>query len=82
MPFSIENDGVMCVCMKSDKGNDQMYLGVEVRGGTKSSRYEVVFRLASSSSPYRYSLSQMPFFLLLFSSCRHICCIKILVISH
>ncbi|XP_038986983.1 uncharacterized protein LOC103722332 isoform X2 [Phoenix dactylifera] len=52
-PFSIENDGVMCVCMKSDMGNDQMYLGVEVRGGTKSSRYEVVFRLASSSSPYR-----------------------------
>lgn len=52
-PFSIENDGVMCVCMRSDKGNDQMFLRVEVRSGTKSSCYEVVFCPASSSSPYR-----------------------------
>nr|CAD1836498.1 unnamed protein product [Ananas comosus var. bracteatus] len=52
-PFSIESDGIMCICLNSDTGNDQMFIRVEVRNGTKSSRYEVVFRLASSSSPYR-----------------------------
>ncbi|KAK1282846.1 hypothetical protein QJS10_CPB22g00662 [Acorus calamus] len=52
-PFSIENEGVMRVSMKNEMGNEQMFLRVEVRSGTKHSRYEVVFRLATFSSPYR-----------------------------
>ncbi|CAL9040995.1 unnamed protein product [Musa banksii] len=52
-PFSIENDGMMCVFLKDDLGNDLIFLRVEVRGGTKSSRYEVVFHLATLTSPYR-----------------------------
>lgn len=52
-PFSIEYYGVMCICMKNDKGNDQMYLRVEVRAGTKSSQYEVIIHPPSLSSPYR-----------------------------
>ncbi|KAK1259991.1 hypothetical protein QJS04_geneDACA015489 [Acorus gramineus] len=52
-PFSIENEGVMRVSMKNEMGNEQMFLRVEVRSGTKHSRYEVVFRLATVSSPYR-----------------------------
>jgi len=31
-----------------------MYIRVEVRGGTKSSRYEVVIHPTSLSSPYRF----------------------------
>ncbi|KAH7682946.1 Vacuolar protein sorting-associated protein 13 [Dioscorea alata] len=52
-PFSIESNGLMCVCMENEKENSQMYIKVEVRSGTKSSPDEVIFRLASSSSPYR-----------------------------
>ncbi|XP_058093613.1 uncharacterized protein LOC131239768 [Magnolia sinica] len=53
LPFSIENEGVMCASLKNDVGSDQMFIRVEIRSGTKSSRYEVVFRPASFSSPYR-----------------------------
>ncbi|WOL14400.1 hypothetical protein Cni_G23180 [Canna indica] len=52
-PFSIENDGIMGVFMKNSQGNDLIFLRVEVRGGTKSSRYEVVLYLPSLTSPYR-----------------------------
>lgn len=52
-PFSIEFDGMMRVCMKSENGRDLMYVRVEVRGGIKSSHYEVVIHPASFSSPYR-----------------------------
>ncbi|XP_043709636.1 uncharacterized protein LOC122658659 isoform X2 [Telopea speciosissima] len=52
-PFSIGSEGVMCVSMKNDRGSDQMYVRVEVQNGSKYSRYEVVFRPASLSSPYR-----------------------------
>ncbi|XP_078179744.1 uncharacterized protein LOC144573852 isoform X2 [Carex rostrata] len=52
-PFSIESDGVMCICLNSLTGNDQLFIRVQVRIGAKSSRYEVVFQLASLSSPYR-----------------------------
>jgi vacuolar protein sorting-associated protein 13A/C len=52
-PFSIHANGVMCVLMNSDTGNDQAFVRVNVRSGTKSSRYEVVFQLACWSSPYR-----------------------------
>ncbi|KAJ8645273.1 hypothetical protein MRB53_007021 [Persea americana] len=52
-PFSIENEGMMCVSLKHDKGSDKINIRVEVRSGGKNSRCEVVFRLASFSSPYR-----------------------------
>ncbi|KAL0925485.1 hypothetical protein M5K25_003821 [Dendrobium thyrsiflorum] len=52
-PFSIKNNGMMCICIKNDNGDRQVYLRVEVRNGLKSSRYEVVFRLSSFYSPYR-----------------------------
>lgn len=58
-PFSIESDGLMCVCMENEKENSQMYIKVEVRSGTKSSPDEVIFRLASSSSPYRSNFFQL-----------------------
>lgn len=56
-PFSIENEGIMCVSLKSDVGTEQMNIRVEVRSGLKNSCYEVIFRLASFSSPYRFSYS-------------------------
>ncbi|XP_015689233.1 uncharacterized protein LOC102707936 [Oryza brachyantha] len=52
-PFSIDANGVMCVLMNSTTGNDQALVRVNIRSGTKSSRYEVVFQLACWSSPYR-----------------------------
>lgn len=52
-PFSIDANGVMCVLMNSISGNDQAFVRVNLRSGTKSSRYEVVFQLACWSSPYR-----------------------------
>ncbi|KAJ1696999.1 hypothetical protein LUZ63_005511 [Rhynchospora breviuscula] len=52
-PFSIESDGVMCISMNSLTGSDKMFIRVQVRIGAKKSRYEVVFQLASLSSPYR-----------------------------
>ncbi|XP_062219043.1 uncharacterized protein LOC133918926 [Phragmites australis] len=52
-PFSINANGVMCVLMNSITGNDQAFVRVNVRSGTKSSRYEVVFQLICRSSPYR-----------------------------
>ncbi|TYI07189.1 hypothetical protein ES332_A10G210100v1 [Gossypium tomentosum] len=52
-PFSVSNEGVMRVSLKNGNGSDQLFFKVEVRSGTKSSRYEVIFRPNSSSSPYR-----------------------------
>ncbi|KAI3834068.1 hypothetical protein MKX03_035864 [Papaver bracteatum] len=52
-PFSIGSEGLMCIHLKSNVGNDQISLRVEVRSGTKRSRYEVLFRPSSFSSPYR-----------------------------
>ncbi|CAA6659805.1 unnamed protein product [Spirodela intermedia] len=53
-PFSVESEGVMCVILKNDLGNEQMNLRVEVRTGTQGSSFEVIFRLGSTfSSPYR-----------------------------
>ncbi|XP_077211040.1 calcium-dependent lipid-binding family protein isoform X2 [Tasmannia lanceolata] len=52
-PFSIDNEGMMCVSLKTCVGNDQTSLRVEVRSGTKSSRHEVFFRPPSLSSPFR-----------------------------
>ncbi|CAL5058295.1 unnamed protein product [Urochloa decumbens] len=52
-PFSVNVNGVMCVLMNSLTGNDQAFVRVNVRSGTKSSRYEVIFQLDCWSSPYR-----------------------------
>ncbi|KAL4271464.1 hypothetical protein GQ457_13G023380 [Hibiscus cannabinus] len=52
-PFSVSSEGVMRVSLKNDTGSNHLFLKVEVRSGTKSSRYEVIFRPNSSSSPYR-----------------------------
>lgn len=52
-PFSIDANGVMCVLMNNTTGNDQALVRVNVRSGTKCSRYEVVFQFACWSSPYR-----------------------------
>ncbi|KAK8671255.1 hypothetical protein V6N13_037855 [Hibiscus sabdariffa] len=51
--FSVSSEGVMRVSLKKDNGSDQLFFKVEVRSGTKSSRYEVIIRPNSSSSPYR-----------------------------
>ncbi|XP_015087740.1 uncharacterized protein LOC107031055 isoform X1 [Solanum pennellii] len=52
-PFSIDNEGVMCICLKNQTSHNPMHLKVEVRSGTKSSRYEVILRPNSFTSPYR-----------------------------
>ncbi|CAK9187594.1 unnamed protein product [Ilex paraguariensis] len=52
-PFSVGTEGIFCVSLKSETTKDQMRLRAEVRSGTKSSRYEVIFRPNSLSSPYR-----------------------------
>ncbi|XP_059643008.1 uncharacterized protein LOC132284858 [Cornus florida] len=52
-PFSVETEGVMCISLRNESGNNQMHLKVAVRNGRKSSRYEVIFRPSSFSSPYR-----------------------------
>ncbi|CAH9120434.1 unnamed protein product [Cuscuta epithymum] len=52
-PFSVGAEGVMSICLRSETGSDIMHVRVEVRSGSKDSRYEVVFRPKSFSSPYR-----------------------------
>uniref|UniRef100_A0A2P2MA98 Peroxin/Ferlin domain-containing protein n=1 Tax=Rhizophora mucronata TaxID=61149 RepID=A0A2P2MA98_RHIMU len=52
-PFSVSSEGRMRITLKKDTGSDQMQLRVQVRGGAKSSHYEVIIRPDSSSSPYR-----------------------------
>lgn len=53
---------MMCVSLKSHEGNnDIIFLRVEVRGGTKSSRFEVVICLDTLTSPYRYIFSLILF---------------------
>lgn len=55
-PFSVCTEGVMRTCLKKHIGNDLTQLRVEVRSGGKNSRYEVIFRPNSLSSPYRFYL--------------------------
>ncbi|GAB4828173.1 hypothetical protein Ancab_035090 [Ancistrocladus abbreviatus] len=52
-PFSIRAEGVMCVVLEHNIESSRMEIRVAVRSGTKSSRYEVIFRPNSFSSPYR-----------------------------
>ncbi|GAB2300237.1 hypothetical protein Dimus_034275 [Dionaea muscipula] len=52
-PFSIGAEGTMFIVLEHDTGSNQMEIRVAVRSGTKSSRYEVIFRPKYFSSPYR-----------------------------
>uniref|UniRef100_A0A7N0UXF0 PH domain-containing protein n=1 Tax=Kalanchoe fedtschenkoi TaxID=63787 RepID=A0A7N0UXF0_KALFE len=52
-PFTVSTEGLMGIYLEKDSGCERLYLKVEVRSGTKGSRYEVVFRRDSFSSPYR-----------------------------
>ncbi|XP_027330645.1 uncharacterized protein LOC113846496 isoform X2 [Abrus precatorius] len=52
-PFSVSYEGVMRISLKNDVGDETMYLRVAVRSGAKKSRFEVIFRPDSLSSPYR-----------------------------
>ncbi|XP_019418850.1 PREDICTED: uncharacterized protein LOC109329610 isoform X2 [Lupinus angustifolius] len=52
-PFSVSYEGVMRINLKKDDGDDSMQLRVAVRSGAKRSRFEVIFRPNSLSSPYR-----------------------------
>ncbi|XP_078433928.1 calcium-dependent lipid-binding family protein isoform X2 [Wolffia australiana] len=53
-PFSLENEGVICLVLKKNKGDESIKLRVEVRAGTEGSTFEVLFRLGSTFfSPYR-----------------------------
>lgn len=54
-PFSVASEGMMSIYLRSETGMDRTYLRIEVRTGTKKSRYEVIFRPNSFSSPYRYN---------------------------
>ncbi|KAE9602547.1 putative vacuolar protein sorting-associated protein [Lupinus albus] len=52
-PFSVSYEGVMRISLKKDVGDDPLLLRVSVRSGAKRSRFEVIFRPNSLSSPYR-----------------------------
>ncbi|CAE5959607.1 unnamed protein product [Arabidopsis arenosa] len=52
-PFSVFSEGIMRVPVAKEDGTDQLQLRVQVRSGTKNSRYEVIFRPNSISGPYR-----------------------------
>ncbi|XP_024958370.1 uncharacterized protein LOC102625672 isoform X2 [Citrus sinensis] len=52
-PFSVSDEGAMRVSLRKAAGGDQLQFRVVIRSGTKSSRYEVIFRCNSLSSPYR-----------------------------
>ncbi|TKY54291.1 Vacuolar protein sorting-associated protein 13C [Spatholobus suberectus] len=52
-PFSVSYEGVMRISLKKDVGDEPMQIRVAVRSGANRSRFEVVFRPDSLSSPYR-----------------------------
>ncbi|XP_050912165.1 uncharacterized protein LOC127127091 [Lathyrus oleraceus] len=52
-PFRVGYEGIMHISLEKDVGDETMQLRVAVRSGAKRSRFEVVFRLNSLSSPYR-----------------------------
>lgn len=53
-PFTIGSEGLMSIWLRSEQGSEHMNLSVEVRGGAKTCRYEVILRPCSFSSPYRW----------------------------
>ncbi|KAJ9559357.1 hypothetical protein OSB04_013971 [Centaurea solstitialis] len=52
-PFSVATEGWMRVSLRNETTGKWLYLKVEVRNGTTSSRYDVIFRTNSFSSQYR-----------------------------
>ncbi|KAI3743657.1 hypothetical protein L1987_61368 [Smallanthus sonchifolius] len=52
-PFSVATEGWMRVSLRNETTGKQLYLKVEVRSGTTSSRFGVIFRPNSFSSQYR-----------------------------
>ncbi|XP_047948182.1 uncharacterized protein LOC125194160 isoform X1 [Salvia hispanica] len=52
-PFTVGSEGLMSIWLRSEQGSEHMALSVEVRGGAKTCRYEVILRRCSFSSPYR-----------------------------
>ncbi|KAI7737223.1 hypothetical protein M8C21_001546 [Ambrosia artemisiifolia] len=59
-PFSVATEGWMRVSLRNETTGKQSYFKVEVRSGTTSSRFDVLFRPNSFSSQYR--LSSLLFF--------------------
>jgi len=59
-PFSVSYEGVMRISLQKDVGDEPVQIRVAVRSGAKRSRFEVVFRPDSLSSPYRFVLSVLP----------------------
>ncbi|XP_010679516.3 uncharacterized protein LOC104894866 isoform X2 [Beta vulgaris subsp. vulgaris] len=52
-PFSVGSEGMMSIVLESDSGGRNMIIRVVIRTGSGNSRYEVIFRPNSLSSPYR-----------------------------
>ncbi|KAL2906379.1 putative vacuolar protein sorting-associated protein 13F [Bienertia sinuspersici] len=52
-PFSVGSEGIMSIVLEGDSGGMEMIIRVLVRSSTCNSRYEVIFRPNSLSSPYR-----------------------------
>nr|XP_043635621.1 uncharacterized protein LOC122606820 [Erigeron canadensis] len=52
-PFSVATEGWMRVPLRNERTGKQLYLTVEVRSGTTSSRFDVIIRPDSFSSQYR-----------------------------
>lgn len=52
-PFSVSTEGSMRVSLRNETTGKHLYLKVEVRSGTTSSRFDVIFRPNSFSSQYR-----------------------------
>lgn len=59
-PFSVGSEGMMSIVLESDSGSRELIIRVAVRSGTGNSRYEVIFRPNSLSSPYRFDLVPAP----------------------
>ncbi|KAK9053434.1 hypothetical protein SSX86_030068 [Deinandra increscens subsp. villosa] len=53
MPFSVATEGSMRVSLRNEATGKRSYLKIEVRSGTTSSRFDVIFRPNSFSSQYR-----------------------------
>ncbi|KAH9312827.1 hypothetical protein KI387_027862 [Taxus chinensis] len=52
-PFSVDNEGILHITLRTEEERNKLYLRAEIRSGTKDSRFLVVFRHASVSSSYR-----------------------------
>lgn len=62
-PFSVGSEGMMSIVLESDSGGRNMIIRVVIRTGSGNSRYEVIFRPNSLSSPYRCNSVPTQFYL-------------------